>query len=69
MKRKTFSWGGLQFRSLIHCHPGRKHSNVKGDMILRKELRVLHLEEQATRRERQTDTDTDTDRRQRLGLA
>ena len=41
---------GLQFRSLIHYHYGRKHCTIQVDMVLEKELRVLHLDWQETRR-------------------
>ncbi|KAL6050108.1 hypothetical protein STEG23_036851, partial [Scotinomys teguina] len=32
-----------QFRSSVHYHHGREHGNVQADMVLEKELRVLHL--------------------------
>ena len=38
---------GLQFRGLVHYHHGRKHGSVQADMVLEKELRVLHLDRQA----------------------
>lgn len=33
---------GLQFQSLVHCHCG-KHGSTQANMVLEKELRVLHL--------------------------
>ena len=38
------------FRCLIHYHHSRKYGTVKADMVLEKELRVLHLGSKATRR-------------------
>ena len=35
------------FRGLVHYHHGRKHGSVQADMVLEKELRVLHLDLQA----------------------
>jgi hypothetical protein len=32
-----------RFRSSVHYHLGRKHGSWQEDMILEKELRVLHL--------------------------
>ena len=34
-------------RGLVHNHHGRKHSSMRADMVLEKELRVLHLDPQA----------------------
>ena len=31
------------FRGLIHNHHGGEHGGVKADMVLEKQLRVLHL--------------------------
>jgi hypothetical protein len=45
---------GLQFRGLVHYHHGRKHGSLQSDMVLEKELRVLHLDLQAAERERVT---------------
>jgi hypothetical protein len=39
------------FRGLVHCH-GREHSSTQADMVLEKELRILHLDLQATGKER-----------------
>jgi hypothetical protein len=30
------------FRGLVHYHQGRKHGSVQADMVLEKNLRVLH---------------------------
>jgi hypothetical protein len=35
------------FRGSVHCRHGRKHGSVQIDMVLEKELRVLHLDLQA----------------------
>jgi hypothetical protein len=32
-----------RFRGLVHYHHGRKHGRVQADMVLEKELRILHL--------------------------
>jgi hypothetical protein len=32
------------FRGSVHHHHGGKHGSVQADMVLEKELRVLHLE-------------------------
>jgi hypothetical protein len=34
----------------MHCHHGRKHGSLQADVVLEKELRVLHLDLQAARR-------------------
>ena len=34
--------------SLVHYHHGGKHGSVQADIVLEKDLRVLHLELQAT---------------------
>ena len=34
---------------LVHYHHGVKHSRVQVDMMLKKELKVLHLDPQAAR--------------------
>ena len=41
---------GLQFRGLVHYHHGRKHGSVQADMVLEKELRVLHLDPLGSRK-------------------
>ena len=38
------------FRSLIHYYHSKKHGSVQADMMLEKELRVLHLDRKAARR-------------------
>ena len=45
---------GLQFysfKSLAHYDHSRKHDSMKADMVLEKELRVLHLDLKTTRRD------------------
>ena len=37
------------FRGLVHYHHGRKHGSMQADMVLEKELRVLHLDLKAAR--------------------
>ena len=37
---------------LVHCHYIRKHGSIQADMLLEKELRILHLDPQAAGRER-----------------
>jgi hypothetical protein len=34
------------FRALLHDHYGRKYGKTQADMMLEKELRVLHLDPQ-----------------------
>jgi hypothetical protein len=41
---------GLQFGGAVYHHHGRKHGDVHANMVLEKELRVLHLDPMATRR-------------------
>ena len=48
-KGSHFIGAGLQFRGLVHHH-GRKHGDMQADMVLEKELRVLHLALQAAGR-------------------
>ena len=36
-----------RFRGLVHYHHSRKHGSIQADMVLEKELRVLHLDPQA----------------------
>ena len=35
------------FRDLVHYHHGGKHGGTQADMVLEKELRVVHLDLQA----------------------
>jgi hypothetical protein len=35
------------FRGLLYYSHGRNHGSVQADMVLKKELRVLHLDPQA----------------------
>jgi hypothetical protein len=36
------------FRGSVHYHLGRNHGGVQADMVLKMELRVLHLDPKAT---------------------
>ena len=38
----------LWFRDLVHYHHGGKQGSMQADRVLDKELRVLHLDSQAT---------------------
>jgi hypothetical protein len=38
------------FRGSVHYHHGGKHDNMQADIVLEKELRVLHLDLKAVRR-------------------
>ena len=42
------------FRGLVHYHHGRKHGTDQADMVLEKELRVLHLDLKTARRSPQS---------------
>ena len=46
-KGKHLIGAGLQFRDLVHYHHGGKHGSMQADMVLEKELRVLHIDLQA----------------------
>ena len=46
-KGEHFAGAGLQFGGLVHCRHGRKHGSLQVDMVLEKELRVLHLDPKA----------------------
>ena len=37
------------YRDSVHCN-GRKHGSIQADMVLEKELRVLHLDSKAARK-------------------
>jgi hypothetical protein len=38
------------FRGSAHYHHGGKHGSMQADMMLEKELRVLHLDPKASRK-------------------
>lgn len=38
------------FRGSLHHHPGEMHGRIQADMILERELRILHLHSKAARR-------------------
>ena len=50
-KGKHLTGAGLQFSDLVHCHHGGKHGGMQVDVVLEKELRVLHLGQQEAGRE------------------
>ena len=43
-KGKYLIGDGLQFSGLVHHQHGGKHGSTKADMVLEKELKVLHLD-------------------------
>jgi hypothetical protein len=48
LKKANISLGLVyKFRGSVHYRHGRKHDRVQADMVLGKELRVLHLDLQA----------------------
>ena len=40
-----------RFRGLVHHHHSGKHEGMQADMVLEKELRVLHLDPQGSGKE------------------
>jgi hypothetical protein len=46
-KLKHLIGADLQLQRFSHCHPGGKHSVKQAGTVLRKQLRVLHLNPQA----------------------
>ena len=48
---KTFNWGWFT-GSKVHYHHGAKHGGLQEDMILKNEVRVLHLDLQVVGRQR-----------------
>jgi hypothetical protein len=45
LAKETIQWGlAYSFRGLVPYHYNRKHGNILADMVLEKELRVLHPE-------------------------
>jgi hypothetical protein len=49
-KGKYLIGNGIQFRGLVHYHPGGKQGCIQVDIVLEKELGVLHLDQQAAGR-------------------
>jgi hypothetical protein len=43
--------GWLTVSGLVHYYHNRKHGSLQADMVLEKELRVMHLDLKATRRD------------------
>jgi len=50
-KEKYLIGSGLQFRCLVHYHHGRKQGSVQADVVLEKEMRVLHQDQQTAGKE------------------
>ena len=44
IKENIYMGLACSFRGLVHYHHGRKHGRIQTDMVLEKELRVLHLD-------------------------
>ena len=50
VNKNIYQGPGYSFRALVHYRQGGKHGSVQASMVLEKELRVLQLDLQATRR-------------------
>ena len=50
MEGKHLIGTGLSFRGLAYCCHSGKHSDTQADVVLEKELRLLHLDHQASGR-------------------
>ena len=50
-KRKHLTGVGLQFRGLTHCYSKKKNGGTQADMVLEKELRLLHPDKQTAGKE------------------
>ena len=50
-KGKHLVGAGLQFRGSVHYYHGGKHGIMQADVVLEKELRVLHLDSKETGRD------------------
>ena len=48
-KLKNFSFK-YSLGGLVHYHRGRKHGSLQVDMVLKKELRILHFDPKTARR-------------------
>jgi hypothetical protein len=46
IKENIYLGLAYRFRALVHYHHGGKHGSLQADMVLEKELRVLHLDPQ-----------------------
>ena len=49
-KGKHLTGAALQFRGSVHYHHDGKYGSMQADMVLEKELRVVHLDPKAARR-------------------
>lgn len=58
--KETVNWAGLQVRGLVHYHHGWKHGGTQADMIVERELRVLHLDVKAAGRAQATSDTPET---------
>jgi hypothetical protein len=47
IKANISLWLTYGFRCLVYYHHGGKHGSIQPDMVLEKDLRVLHLDPQA----------------------
>ena len=65
MARRKHLVEAYKFRGLVHCHHGGKHGNLQTNIVLEKELSILHPDQQTARGDgqgkhyRQTDRQTD----------
>jgi len=50
-KAKRIKGLAYSFRDLVHYHHGGEHASIPADMVLEKELRVLHLDPKAVERD------------------
>jgi hypothetical protein len=50
IKENTYVGLAYSFRVIVHYHHGGKYCSAQADMVLEKELRVLHLDLKATRK-------------------
>jgi hypothetical protein len=50
-KRNHLIVAVYRVRGFVHYQHGREHGDTQADMVLKKQLRVLYLNDQATRRE------------------
>ena len=48
----SYKGPAYKFKSVVHSQHDRKHGSTQADMVLEKELRVLHLDPRAARRGR-----------------
>ena len=51
LTKETIKWAGSQFRGLVQDHHGENHRVMHTDMVLKKKLRFVHLDQKAAGRE------------------